>query len=191
MLDSVKKDKLSKILQPLGALQVVDNFDNTCTHLTVPQQTEISHKILQALASCKSIVTLSFWKALIESVHKNQALPEASNYLPNIRERAGVSSEAASLKVNPERKKLFFGKIFVFISNTQMEVYKEIITHARGTYKLVTGMQSKSCCASNIIVIQPKSSSNTQSSNERTIMKVNCKFYKFTQQIKTNFIFQF
>lgn len=172
MLEEGKKKKLMTVLSALD-VKVLDKFDSSCTHLTMPSHTEVSHKLLQALSSCIPVVTAKYWADYLERFNSDQPLPKCLDYVPKIKEEAFISPDSVSLMANPERRKLFAGKTFAFISKTQMEMYADIIKSAGG--KCVTPSQVKNYYAKNTIVIKPKES-NTQSQNEEAITKIGGRF---------------
>lgn len=166
------KDKLLQILNNLK-VKVSDQVDETCTHLTMPAHTRVSGKLLQALSSCKPVVTPNYWVAFQYSVNNNKALPKCVKYLPQINDNLFITPGMVSLHVNRDRQKLFAGKKFVFVSSTQMCTFQSVIQNAGGQAFCLsrTKMTISDCCAKNAIVIQPKDSSS-QSSNEGEIMKI-------------------
>lgn len=129
MLAEEKKQKLLKALQADG-FEVVDNWQEGVTHLTMPSCTTATIKILYALAACIHIVTPKFWVEVLKAVAQNKPLPDYSLYMPVLSE---PFLDTVSLDVNLKRKLIFAGKCFVFMSNTQMEGFRAIIELAGGT----------------------------------------------------------
>jgi hypothetical protein len=173
MLPLERKAKLSPLLQSLN-VKVSESFDSTCTHLTMPSQTDVSIKLIEALIACTSIVTPKYWNAVQISVANNQPLPKAIDFTPNVKEEGFVTSESISLAVNENRKKLFAGKTVVFTSSALLKVYEALILKAGGkAVSLSSGkMTTTQCCAKNTIVIHSRGTGNTQSQNESAITKL-------------------
>jgi nibrin len=172
MLDQEKRDKLVKILKELK-IPVANEFNATCTHLTMPMQTSVSHKLLQALTMCKPIVNPKFWVAFQEAYTNNQPLPKYIDFLPKVREEAFITPDSVSLALNEKRRTIFNGKTFIFMSNAQLETFEGIVSTAGG--KCVTVSRAKvtmtQCCAKHSVVIQCKDDA-TQSMNDGTIGKI-------------------
>jgi hypothetical protein len=176
MLDQEKREKLTKILKNLN-IPLASNFDHTCTHLTMPMNTSVSHKLLQALTMCKPVVNPKFWVALQEAQVKNKLLPNYLDYLPRVREETFIDPDSVSLAMNEHRRNVFVGKTFIFMSTSQMDTFEEVIKNGGG--KCVSVSKSKvtmaQCCAKNAVVIQCKDNA-TQSMNDETISKIRGEF---------------
>ncbi|CRK92475.1 CLUMA_CG006047, isoform A [Clunio marinus] len=172
MLDQGKKNKLVGILKELD-VYIDENINETCTHLTMPIQTDVSHKLLQALTHCIPVVSPKYWVTLRDCVNNNRPLPKALDYVPKIKETTFVTPETVSLAINESRKKLFFGKTFIFISRSQVKNFEGIIKAGGG--KVMSLSQNKmtatQCCAKNAIVISAKDE-DTQSVNGTVITKI-------------------
>lgn len=172
MLAHDTRAKIKKILDNLK-VELAENFDSTCSHLTMNPQTMVSHKLLHALALCKPIVTPPFWIAYKESIEHDQALPKSFNFQPQIREDSLGSSNTFSLAPNEARKKLFAGKTFLFLSTSQMNDNVDVVRSAGGKVTSLTQVKVtvKECCAKNSIVVQAKAA-ETQSQNESHALKI-------------------
>lgn len=172
MLDLPKREKLTGILNAVN-VSIANEFDDTCTHLTMPTQTNVSLKLLQALTMCKPVVNPKFWVAFQEAMAKNQSLPKYINYLPKIREDAFIVPNTICLAMNENRRKVFNGKTFYFFSNSQMKTYEDIIGSGGG--KCVAASKTKvtmtQWCAKNSVVVQLKDNAS-QTNNEETISKI-------------------
>lgn len=175
MLEPQKKEKLSDVLKSFG-VQVSEKLDETCTHLTMPLNTDVSNKLLQALALCIPIVTPKFWVIFQESVVNNKPLPKYVDYMPKVKEENYVTPGTVTLAMNEQRKKLFAGKNFVFTSGSQMKLYQEVIQYAGG--KVISLSQAKmtpkQLCAKNVIVVKAKET-ESQSQNQNVFNKINSK----------------
>lgn len=172
VISGERKQKLSAIFKSFN-IQTSDTITKTCSHLTMPEQTTVSHKLLQALTMCIPVVTPRYWTAFQDSIAKNAPLPKAIDFAPKIKPDIYITVNTISLAMDPRRKTIFAGKTFIFISKSQSEIFAEIIQNAGG--KVLNLAQSKlsttQCCAKNAIVVQIKSDS--QSQNENVIAKIN------------------
>jgi nibrin len=176
MLDTEKRVKLTKILNELK-VPIASEFDSSCSHLTMPVNTSVSHKLLQALTLCKPVVNPKFWVAFQEARENNLPIPKYIDYLPKVKEETFITPDSVSLALNENRRTVFNGKTFIFISSSQLEIYENIIKNGGG--KCVAMSKSKvtvtQCCAKNAVVIQCKDNA-TQSTNDGTISKIRSKF---------------
>lgn len=191
MLDQEDKQQLETILRNLK-VKVSDVVDESCTHLTMPQQPNVSHKLLQALVMCVPIVTKNYWLRFQECMLKHETLPKCLDYVPYLKEEIFIAPGTVSLAINAERKKLFANKTFIFTSNTQMNVFQGIIESAGG--KAISMTKSKvtmsQCSAKNAIVIQPKDT-QSQTQNEAAKSQINGEVQSRMLIIFHEFIFKF
>lgn len=175
MLSAEKKVKLESLFNVLK-VKTADTIDSSCSHLTMPAETTVSHKLLQALVRCIPVVTPNYWIGVQDCIANDLPLPKAFDFVPKIKQDAYLTPGTVSLALIPDRKKLFFGKTFIFVSKSQMLMYEDIIKKAGG--KVVNLAENKlstsNCCAKNAIVVQVKSES--QSQNEEAISKIHGKF---------------
>lgn len=88
--------------------------------------------VLQSMICGKPIVTIDYWREYIKCVRqKSQQLPKVEDYLP-ILEEAFLLNDPNLLKVNLNRRRLFMGKIFAFMTTKHMQKYENIIQLAQG-----------------------------------------------------------
>lgn len=174
MLSGEKKEKLEILFNALK-VKTADTIDSSCSHLTMPAETTVSHKLLQALVRCIPVVTPNYWIGVQESIAKDLPLPKAFDFVPKIKQDAYLTPGSVSLALVPDREKLFLGKTFIFVSKSQLLIYEDIIKKAGG--KVVNLAENKlttsNCCAKSAIVVQVKSES--QSQNEAAITKISGK----------------
>lgn len=180
LVSPVNKQKLVKILDEIG-VAISDEFNENCSHLTMTTDTTVSHKLLQALSSCKPVVTPKYWTAVQESIRENKPLPKAADFTPVLKDDAFITPGTVSLQINSDRKKLFASKTFVFFSSTQMESYKTVIMNAGGVCVSLSrsSMKPKDCCRKNTIVIQPPET-ESQAQNSSAIEKLQGKHLVIT-----------
>lgn len=151
--ESVKK-KLQRNLDFVGG-SLLQQWTDECTHVTMPT-VSVTLKVLQALVSLCPIVSPDYWNVLIESVQKNEPLPDSEKYIPEIIEK-NLNKEVNLYKKNPLRSKLFVGKKIIFLLHKDLINYQNIIMSAGGTCdsaqksKITTSTFYKK----NVIVIRP------------------------------------
>lgn len=193
---SVDTEMKSKVVKILDALKVqhTETFDGSCTHLTMPAQSNVTIKLLQALSSCVPVVTTKFWVELQKSIANDQPLPKCSEYEPKVSEQCFVTPDTISLTMRVERKKLFAGKTFIFVSGSKLKEYQEIIKNAGGKCSSLsqTKLPTRDYCVPNTIMVRDGSDTSTQTQKEAAITKLNgeLKFRKLKKNKFTNKSFQ-
>lgn len=130
------------------------DWDDTCKYLTMPAIT-LTIKVVLALVQGSDIVTVDFWNKCLENVASFKALPDPTEYLPNIVEST-LNKEVVSFLPDSRRKALFKGKKFVFFSKRQHEMYKTVLIKSGATPMLLSEsrMTTSMLCAEDVIVIQ-------------------------------------
>lgn len=173
MLAPDKKQKLTAFLNAIQ-LKVQDDLDDTCTHLTMPNKTEVSHKLLQALASCIPVVTPNFWVTMQSRIKENAVLPKPVHFAPRLKEETLISTKSISLSVNENRKKLFANKTFVFFTTKQNAVYENIIRKAGGSCVAISKnpMTKGQLCGKNVIVVQVREQEPQSQNYSQTLTNV-------------------
>lgn len=157
-LEKSMKADLERTLRVLGG-KVVGEWGPSCTHL-VMQHLSITVKVICALASQRSVVTINYFKKLIESI-KNYDVPcpEESKFLPNVSDSLAVRN-ISTFQPNIKRKTLFNGKTFIFFSASQMKKMQEAITLSGGQLKQhseKTDISDQDIIADDIRIMQPPS----------------------------------
>lgn len=154
----------------LNALAVLNakletEWTEQSTHLTMETIT-ITVKVLQALNGAIPIVTPLFWKSMYKAAQEGLALPEPDKFQPNITEP--YISKDASFAVNINRRRLFTGKMFIFMIKKQMEHFKLAITLGGGTCKSLEEqkVQKSSLLKANVCVIEYSPLSQSQTSQD-------------------------
>lgn len=173
-VDPETKSKVVKILEALN-VQHTETFDGSCTHLTMPAQSNVTIKLLKALSSCIPVVTSKFWIELQKSVANDQPLPKCHEYDPKVSEQCFVTPDTISLTMRVERKKLFAGKTFIFVSGSKLKEYQEIINNAGGKCSSMsqTKLPTRDYCVPNTILVRDGGDTSTQTQKEAAITKLN------------------
>ena len=86
-------------------------------------------QVVCALASGKPIVTPQYWDNYITALSTKQPFPDCKDYIPPLAEST-LNVNEVSFDVNEKRKKLFVGKLFVFSSSQQYNIYSCMVTAA-------------------------------------------------------------
>jgi hypothetical protein len=86
-------------------------------------------QVVCALANGRPIVTPQYWDAYITSLSTKQPVPDCKDYVPALAETT-LNMNEVSFDINEDRKKLFAGKHFVFISSQQFNAYSCMVTAA-------------------------------------------------------------
>lgn len=178
MLNQREKSKTVKVLDEIKAQQV-ESFDETCSHLTMSPQTKISIKLLEALSLCTPVVTPNFWVAVQESIKNDKTLPNCNNFLPAVKEELCLTPDSVSLKMLPERKKIFTGKNFIFVASSQFREYQQIIKNAGGKCSSLSQnkLHMREFLAPNIILVRAELNSETQTQTQDAVKKLDRKFF--------------
>ncbi|XP_055911396.1 nibrin [Eupeodes corollae] len=169
MVSSLNAKDLVEIKNQLDILggNIISKWESKCTHLTMPEIT-ITIKVLHALIEKIPIVSCSFWKDYHTNIQDKKEPPNPSNYLPKRSIQLSSAIQDGHMGFNENRKTLFAGKTFVFMSKKHLEMYAPIVTKAGGQCKDLKNNVSKSfLLKSNTIVIQYVAS--TQSQGTQTI----------------------
>lgn len=123
-------DQLRLLIDLLNG-EIVDVWDDSCTHLTMITVT-VTMKVLLSLANGIPIVTPGFWAQYLSSARENATeLPNAENFIPPIAEPF-ILKEKSWLQVNLNRQRLFRGKTFVFMVRKHLRQFESIINLAGG-----------------------------------------------------------
>ncbi|XP_045771341.1 nibrin [Maniola jurtina] len=144
---------LKVLLTKLGG-SLKNEWDDTCAYLTMPAIT-LTIKVVLALVQSSNIVTIKYWSKCLEAATNNNPLPNASDFIPQILEST-LNKENVSFLPNKERSSIFAGKVVIFFSRRQLEMYKMVLTKSSATPLLLseTKMTKSALCEDNVIVIQ-------------------------------------
>lgn len=124
--------------------------------------------VLKALIWGKPIVTVDYWRAYVNSVRaQSQELPSPDRFSPVISESFLVN-DPSLLKVNLNRRRLFGGKTFVFMSQRQMSKFRDLVTEAGGNSISLDSARfdKKNLLKKDNIPVQYVSSSQSQASED-------------------------
>ncbi|XP_048577039.1 nibrin isoform X2 [Nematostella vectensis] len=154
-LDTNKKKILKKQIHKLGG-HLLSEWRRDCTTHLVMEGLTFTVKVIQALASCCPIVTPEFVDEMIKSSEENRPLQDYRNYLPPIKEET-IKSDGEKFLPNPDRKSLFSGKNFVFLSKKQYKRTFEAVEQCGGRTSLYESadclVDSENLVASNCCVM--------------------------------------
>ncbi|XP_013112726.2 nibrin [Stomoxys calcitrans] len=155
--------KVAKNIKLVGG-KVLEQWSSECTHLTMNTPT-VTVKLLRALIEQVHIVNSNYWEDLANAVATNQSqLPKVELYRPKIDLGDG---KPIDLGCKAERRKVFDGLTFVFLSRRHYETYAPIVKAAGGSCKDITnGVQKAFFVKNNVVVIQYIASTQSQSCSQ-------------------------
>ncbi|XP_069710430.1 nibrin [Phaenicophaeus curvirostris] len=133
-LDVAQKTALSQAIQQLGGL-VVNEWTKECTHL-VMVSVKVTVKTICALICGRPIIKPEFFVELVKAVQSRQQLPSHESFYPPIDEPS-IGAEKLDLSEHHERKKIFSGKTFVFLTAKQHKKLGPAVILGGGEAKLM------------------------------------------------------
>ncbi|KFV39488.1 Nibrin, partial [Tyto alba] len=133
-LDVAQKTALNKVIQQLGGL-VVNEWTKECTHL-VMVSVKVTVKTICALICCRPIIKPEFFVELIKAIQSRQQLPNHERFYPPVDEPS-IGTEKLDLSEHHERKKIFSGKTFVFLTAKQHKKLGPAVILGGGEAKLM------------------------------------------------------
>ncbi|NWW07258.1 NBN protein, partial [Oreocharis arfaki] len=134
-LDVTQKTALNQAIQQLGGL-VVNEWTEECTHL-VMISVKVTVKTICALICARPIIKPEFFSELIRAIQSRQQLPNHGSFYPPVDEPS-IGTENLDLSEHHERKKIFSGKTFVFLTAKQCKKLGPAVTLGGGEVKLMT-----------------------------------------------------
>ncbi|NXY59428.1 NBN protein, partial [Callaeas wilsoni] len=134
-LDADQKNALNQAIQQLGGL-VVNEWTEECTHL-VMMSVKVTVKTICALICARPIMKPEFFSELIRAIRSRQQLPNHESFYPPVDEPS-IGPENLDLSEHHERKKIFNGKTFVFLTTKQHKKLGPAVTFGGGEVKLMT-----------------------------------------------------
>ncbi|XP_055655320.1 nibrin isoform X1 [Falco peregrinus] len=134
-LDLAQKSALHRAIQQLGGL-VVNEWTKDCTHL-VMVSVKVTVKTICALICGRPILKPEFFVELIKAVQSRQQLPNHESFYPPVDEPS-IGTEQLDLSEHHERKKIFSGKTFVFLTAKQHKKLGPVVILGGGEAKLMT-----------------------------------------------------
>ncbi|NXB61665.1 NBN protein, partial [Struthidea cinerea] len=134
-LDVAQKTALNQAIQQLGGL-VVNEWTQECTHL-VMVSVKVTVKTICALICARPIIKPEFFSELIRAIQSRQQLPNHESFYPPVDEPS-IGTENLDLSEHHERKKIFSGKTFVFLTAKQHKKLGPAVILGGGEVKLMT-----------------------------------------------------
>ncbi|NXM42827.1 NBN protein, partial [Gymnorhina tibicen] len=134
-LDVAQKTALNQAIQQLGGL-VVNEWTKECTHL-VMVSVKVTVKTICALICARPIIKPEFFSELIRAIQSRQQLPNHGSFYPPVDEPS-IDTENLDLSEHHERKKIFSGKTFVFLTAKQHKKLGPAVILGGGEVKLMT-----------------------------------------------------
>ncbi|XP_072708344.1 nibrin [Ciconia boyciana] len=134
-LDVAQKTALNQAIQQLGGL-VVNEWTKECTHL-VMVSVKVTVKTICALICGRPIIKPEFFVELIKAIQSRQQLPNHESFYPPVDEPS-IGIGKLDLCERHERKKIFSGKTFVFLTAKQHKKLSPAIILGGGEAKLMT-----------------------------------------------------
>ncbi|NWI38289.1 NBN protein, partial [Picathartes gymnocephalus] len=134
-LDVAQKNALNQAIQQLGGL-VVNEWTKECTHL-VMVSVKVTVKTICALICARPVIKPEFFSELIRAIQSRQQLPNHESFYPPVDEPS-IGTENLDLSEHHERKKIFSGKTFVFLTAKQHKKLGPAVILGGGEVKLMT-----------------------------------------------------
>ncbi|KFP86979.1 Nibrin, partial [Acanthisitta chloris] len=134
-LDVAQKTALNQAIQQLGG-HVVNEWTSECTHL-VMVSVKVTVKTICALICARPIIKPEFFVELIRAIQSRQQLPNHESFYPPVDEPS-IGTEKLDLSEHHERKKIFSGKTFVFLTAKQHKKLGPAVGLGGGEVKLMT-----------------------------------------------------
>ncbi|XP_041891766.1 nibrin isoform X2 [Corvus kubaryi] len=134
-LDVAQKTALNQAIQQLGGL-IVNEWTKECTHL-VMVSVKVTVKTICALICARPIIKPEYFSELIRAIQSRQQLPNHGSFYPPVDEPS-IGTENLDLSERHERKKIFSGKTFVFLTAKQHKKLGPAVILGGGEVKLMT-----------------------------------------------------
>ncbi|NXG49809.1 NBN protein, partial [Psilopogon haemacephalus] len=133
-LDVAQKTALNQAIQQLGG-HVVNEWTKKCTHLAMVS-VKVTVKTICALICGRPIIKPEFFVEVIKAVQSRQQLPNHDSFYPPVDEPS-IGSDKLDLSERPERRKIFSGKTFVFLTAKQYKKLGPAVVLGGGEAKLM------------------------------------------------------
>ncbi|NXA45407.1 NBN protein, partial [Nothocercus julius] len=134
-LDNAGKSALNEAIQQLGGL-VANEWTTECTHL-VMVSVKVTVKTICALICGRPIIKPEFFIELIKAIQSRQHLPAPESFYPPVDEPS-IGTEKLDLSEHHERKNIFSGKTFLFLTAKQHKKLSPAVILGGGEAKLMT-----------------------------------------------------
>ncbi|KAM7175003.1 nibrin isoform 1-T1 [Macrochelys suwanniensis] len=128
------KTALNQAILQLGGL-VVNDWSEECTHL-VMISVKVTVKTICALICNRPIIKPEYFVECIRAIQSKQQLPKLESFYPPVDEPA-IGPEKLDLTMRHERKMIFRGKTFLFLSAKQHKKLSPAIILGGGEAKLL------------------------------------------------------
>ncbi|XP_065441945.1 nibrin isoform X3 [Chrysemys picta bellii] len=128
------KTALNQAILQLGGL-VVNDWSEECTHL-VMISVKVTVKTICALICNRPIIKPEYFVECIRAIQSKQQLPKLESFYPPVDEPA-IGPEKLDLSMRHERKIIFRGKTFLFLSAKQHKKLSPAIILGGGEAKLL------------------------------------------------------
>ncbi|XP_035236770.1 nibrin [Anguilla anguilla] len=133
-VDSEGKAALLQAVQLLGG-QLVNSWTQDCTHL-VMSSVKVTIKTICALICCRPIVKPEYFSELGKALQQKLTRPKVESFYPEIDEPT-LNKKDVDLNARPERKSLFQGKTFIFLSAKQQKRLSSVVAFGGGRSQLL------------------------------------------------------
>uniref|UniRef100_A0A452HW07 Nibrin n=1 Tax=Gopherus agassizii TaxID=38772 RepID=A0A452HW07_9SAUR len=133
-LEASGKTALNQAILQLGGL-VVNDWSEECTHL-VMLSVKVTVKTICALICNRPIIKPEYFVECIRAIQSKQQLPKLESFYPPVDEPA-IGPEKLDLSMRHERKIIFRGKTFLFLSAKQHKKLSPAIILGGGEAKLL------------------------------------------------------
>jgi len=144
--------------------KVEPNMSEKTSHL-VMSSISLSLKVVNCLATGVPIVTPQFFRDLSTCLKTRQKIPCEDDYIPSVSTNdteSQLRDPAISFKINPNRSKLFSGKLVIFFDMKQFTQNSTPCKLAGGNTKLWSEVDNvKSITKSNIVITPPSKMSQS------------------------------
>ncbi|XP_047411628.1 nibrin isoform X2 [Sciurus carolinensis] len=134
-LDVSGKTALNQAILQLGGL-TVNNWTEECTHL-VMISVKVTIKTICALICGRPIVKPEYFIEFLKAVQSKKQPPQIESFYPPIDEPT-IGSKNIDLSGRQERKQIFKGKTFVFLSAKQHKKLSSAVIFGGGEARLIT-----------------------------------------------------
>ncbi|XP_064010603.1 nibrin isoform X2 [Pogoniulus pusillus] len=134
-LDVAQKTALNESIQQLGG-HVVNEWTKKCTHLAMVS-VKVTVKTICALICGRPIIKPEFFVEVIKAIQSRQQLPNHESFYPPVDEPS-IGSDKLDLSERHERRKIFSGKTFVFLTAKQYKKLGPAVVLGGGEAKLMT-----------------------------------------------------
>ncbi|KFU97502.1 Nibrin, partial [Pterocles gutturalis] len=166
-LDVAQKTALNQAIQKLGGL-VVNEWTKECTHL-VMVSVKVTVKTICALICGRPIIKPEFFIELIKAIQSRQQLPNHESFYPLVDEPS-IGTEKLDLSEHHERRKIFSGKTFVFLTDKQHKKLGPAVVLGGGEAKLMTeGREDTSLLVSPGVCVVDVGLTNSQISGSDSV----------------------